>query len=138
MLAIVVAEHLALVFRVPEHVPRSRRRLHLVGVVDEADRVEGEGDAVDLAVAHLAGDLGQVAEARQHFLLVRDLVEVEGRHQAGVDIALQLRRVDGEEVEVLAFAALDLGPDLVVGADEDDIDVGAALRLNSLTQSGSA
>ena len=76
--------------------------------------------------------LRQVAEARQRLLLVRHLVEVVGRHQPGIDVALELRGVDGEEVEVLAFAALDLGPDLVVGADEDDVDVGAGLRLEFL------
>ena len=52
--------------------------------------------------------------------------------QAGVDVALQLCGVDRDQVEVLAFAALDLRPDLVVGADEDDVHVDAGLLLELL------
>ena len=52
--------------------------------------------------------------------------------QAGIDVALQLCGVDRDQVEVLALAALDLRPDLVVGADEDDVHVDIVLLLELL------
>jgi hypothetical protein len=37
-----------------------------------------------------------------------------------------------EDVEILALAALDLGPDFVIGSDEDDIRLGAGLVFELL------
>src|SRR5262245_24424092 len=113
---------------VPELLPGGRVVLDFVGVDGESGGAPVLGRAIDRAVDRALGDLAGILGRD---VVVRHLLEVERLN--GPELGMGRDRVVGGDEDVPASAAgLQLGEELLIGAEHADLDLGAGQRLELL------